>query len=535
MHVNLENAGLRKGFFTTSFVNFLKTLGSTDTKGFLFCFAFGFAVRMTPVILAYPFPIGYDTINYAAAIKNGITLNDWASMFSPWLFYAMLLPFYRFFGVDPFSLLSLAGPLLYGFNVLGIYYFARKWLDWVGQKALMAAVFFAFQLASLRMSWDLHRNMLGLAVLLFALPQIRFVNEKKRLALFCLLSLLVVFSHQAVAFVMFAAVSWIIFSKLLKGEKTVSLRIFLALLPALSLFLTQAYSTQFAIRSDVGQNVIRTAQPPVRLGGLFFLTSYYDGSAITYLNIVAQVLTLFAVLYALSLPMVFVGFFGNKLLEGWTVTLLFGSFGLLATPFCALLSWQRWMFMLVYPFTFYAVEGVERTLRSNVNCGSTLNPGRIKLSTKWLLGLCSLMLLFASLFVAFPLIDGRSGVFSLPTTLQYFPSTMQHNTIPLQDVDGTVEALKWLNDHVNAHSSILVNPYFLSWAYLVLNKSCAIVLYDSDVDDALTSALQNGANSVYLISWNEEVWEPSVAVPSCFRPAVNSGRISVFEYQASSV
>jgi len=56
----------------------------------------------------------------------------------------------------------------------------------------MVAFFFAFQLGALRISWDLYRNTLWLAILLFALPLICKTETKRDFVLSTLLSLLVV-------------------------------------------------------------------------------------------------------------------------------------------------------------------------------------------------------------------------------------------------------------------------------------------------------------------------------------------------------
>ena len=163
------------------------------SKGLVLSFVLGFTVRMIPEILSFPHPIGFDTISYAAKMKSGIAWNHWSSLFSSWLLYAILIAAYQAVRMDPFLWLKLTAPLLFGLNVCGIYYFARKALGWKIRNALLAGGFFAFQLAALRLSWDLHRNTLGLAILLFTLPLIQKVGTWKEIVCFSLLSVLVIF------------------------------------------------------------------------------------------------------------------------------------------------------------------------------------------------------------------------------------------------------------------------------------------------------------------------------------------------------
>jgi len=150
MRLSLQNVGFRRGL--------------------LLAFVFGFAVRLIPEILSFPYPIGFDTVYYAARMNSGVVWGHWSSLLSTWLVYAVLVPLYSLTEVDPFLLLKVVGPLLYGGTAAGIYYFAWKGLNWGVKKCLFASVFFAFQLAALGISWHFYRNLLGLTLLLFALP-----------------------------------------------------------------------------------------------------------------------------------------------------------------------------------------------------------------------------------------------------------------------------------------------------------------------------------------------------------------------------
>lgn len=241
-------------------------------RGFLFAFMLGFVVRLIPEVLSYQYPIGFDTIGYAARIKSGVVWYDWRWAFSTWLLYAVLIPVYRVVQVDPFLLLKLVAPTLYALNVCGVYYFARKALNWETRKALMVAGFFVFQLAALRISWDLYRNMLGLAILLFALPWIREVKTKKGFVLFILLSTLVVFGHEITSVIMFAVVLGVIVKDFFGGEKARLLRVVAAVLPALAILLMSVYLGMFSAPFPVKANVVSvndTVHPSP--DGLFFL------------------------------------------------------------------------------------------------------------------------------------------------------------------------------------------------------------------------------------------------------------------------
>lgn len=513
----------------------------SDRKGLLLSFMLGFLVRLIPEVLSYPHPIGFDTVYYAARIKKGILWAHSSSFFSMWLLDAILIPVQQIVRTDPFLLLKLTAPLLYALNVCGVYYFSRKALCWNMSKSLIVAFFFTFQLAALRISWDLYRNMFGTALLLFTLTLVQNINTKQKFALFALFSVLVVFAHQLVSIILFAVAFSLFMSNLLKGERTKSFKILVGTLPAF-IILVISLSLPYP---NVEKNVIDTYTPSSHPGGIFFLVNYLNVSDtlqhyMSYWDIAVSVLSLFGVLYLLCLPLVLVGFFRDKVLDSWTLLLLVASFDILITPFFALDYWNRWMFMLLYPFTFYAVNGVEKVLKSDGKpVSSNLKwMGWIKVSRRTSFGILFATIVFASLFIAVPPFFDRFGVFFIPFTHSLIPSTMLYNTVPLRDVKGTVHAIEWLNENMDNASSVLVHYAFLEWTNLYLDEEHVIVYYVNDAEKALTVALEHGFDSVYLIWWNENylTWRDKtigwygLTIPKYFISITSSDRISVFKY-----
>lgn len=134
-----------------------------------------------------------------------------------------------------------------------------------------------------------------------------------------------------------------------------------------------------------------------------------------------------------------------------------------------------------------------------------------------------------------PLIFDSFGVFSIPTTYSYIPSTMLYNSIPLRDVDGVVEALEWLNGQTNDDSAVLLQQALVSWAGLYLDKKYMIVQYKMDVEKALGVALMHGFDPIYVVWWNQNIGWYGITVPEHFKYTFNSDRISVFRYAPDQV
>jgi len=514
----------------------------SDRKGFLLSFILGFAVRLIPEVLSYPYPIGFDTVYYVARINSGVIWYHWTSVFSTWLLYAILVPLNSIVQ-NPFLVLKLVVPVIFALNSCGIYYFATSALRWGPRKAFVASFLFAFSMASLGLSWHFHRNMLGLAILLFALPSITKIATKRGFLWFVLLSVLVVFSHEYASLILFTVVLSLLVAQFLKGERRKLLRLVAAVSMASFVFLISIYLILLPVPFHVETNIVYAEDAVYpRPAGLFFMVDYLRVELPfmrypTYLDLVLHVISLFSLLYLAWVPLVFVGFFRNRMLDVWTVLLLATSFDALITPFFAVDLWYRWMLMLIYPFVFYMVNGIDKVLKSQSKKVAIDLRGLkwMKVSKRTVFVISSLTISFGSIFMITPLIYDRFGVFSIPTTYNYVPSTMLYNTIPLRDVNSVVEALDWLNAHMNDRSSVLLQQALVSWADLYLDRKHMIVYYQMDVEKALAVALEQGFNPIYLVWWNQTLnikWY-GITVPKSFIPIVNSDRISVFQFQST--
>ena len=510
-------------------------------RGLLFAFAFGFFLRLLPEILSFPNPIGFDTIYYAWRIKSGVVWYHWTQVFSTWLLYGMLVPVYDAVRGDPFVLLKVAAPLLFGLNAAGVYYFAVKALKWTVKNGLVTAVFFSFQLAVLAISWGFFRNMLGLGVLLFALPWlVSGLRGFREMAVFAVLSVLVVLSHEFASAILLVVVLVVVFSLLLRRDGERASRVLFASVPMFVLLLAEVYFIVVHVAYAGQVNVTYAYQSVGHYRGLFSLmTNYlvvYDTvqSYSSYLVLVSHVLSLFALLYLAVLPLVLVGFFRDRVLNSWLGLLLIGSFGSLVMPFFALDMWSRWMLMLVYPFSFYAVNGVARVLRAD---GLSVRPvfrwlNWMRVSRRALEAFVFVSVLLGSVFMATPLAAGQAGVFGFATTVAYVPSTMQSNSVPLCDTGSTVRVLEWLGGRMDNRSVLLVHDAFYNWVRLILDDRFELVYFKGDVEGAVGLALSRGFSPVYLVWWNVNIGWYGFTVPSGFLPVFSDGRISAFQYLA---
>jgi hypothetical protein len=517
----------------------LRSVNLTDRRALIACLSIGFFVRLIPELLAFPLPIGFDTIYYAAVMKSGVILTHWSNFFtSSWLLYAFIVPLYSLLQADPFLLLKVVAPLLFGLNVAGVYWFSRKMLGWNLRLGVLTGVFFALQLASLRISWDLLRNTLGLGILLFALSYIKEINSKRGFVLFASLALLSVFAHEYAAVTLLVVVLGLLVWRFFKRNlDSGSIRLGLAALPALIVFLVGMGLRIFPVSYVTETNVIDAGDAvSANVGGLPFLVDYLHiqssvDSYGSYLNLALSVGLLFAVLFLPYIFLVVKGFFKNDVLNLWTGLLLVGTFGCLLVPFAALKFWHRWMFMLVYPFTFYAVNGFERLVskfcESKTHFSSWFSDRKA----------VTMILVTFSLGIAYlatPLlmVYANASVPVVSGTYLYFSTSP---TVPYEDVNNVAEAMSWLNDNFNSTSCVALQHAFLRWGELYLDKSHAIVHFTINLDSAVSTAFSNGFSHVFFVWWNEPIGWYGISVPGSFARVQDFGRISVYEYEGVNV
>ncbi|MFW6110597.1 MAG: hypothetical protein ACOC6H_01015 [Thermoproteota archaeon] len=500
-------------------------------RGLAVAFLVGFVVRLVPELVSFPFHIGWDTIFYAYRVSEGVVWGYWDSFFSTWLPYGVMVVMGDVVGWDPFLVLKLVAPLLFGGCAAGVYFVAWKRLGWRVEKSLLASVFFSFQVAALAISWQFYRNMFGVMFLLFALPFVKEEMEWREVVWLGGLGLLVVLSHELAAvsffFVVFALVGW---GFVRRGR--VSYQLLVAVLPGLVVFLVNNFG--FHPFGGLQRNIMWLGDSDyAHVGGLYFLTDYlrvstpfehYSG----YLDLFFHVSSLFILLYALILPLVLVGYFRDKALVFWTGILGVGALGCLILPSSALLLWNRWMLMLVFPLTFFAVHGLWKALKQgSISLSSPFSWFRIP--RKIALGLVMSFVLAGALFMVLPPGERHDPV-GWGNTFPYIPSSMQRSSIPLEDTPHVNEAYRWLNTHMDDRSCLLSPYVFEFWTLLRLEEEHSALIFHQDLEKATSTALQNGYQTVYLLWWNPEMEWYHLQIPPDWIPIFHSDRITIYKY-----
>jgi hypothetical protein len=208
------------------------------------------------------------------------------------------------------------------------------------------------------------------------------------------------------------------------------------------------------------------------------------------------------------------------------------SLWLLLIPSIGLPQWWRWVLMLGLPLSIYAFLGLLRI--SDAISGVAL---KAKNLVKWRMLLETTLLVL--LVLPFGVLAGWyiSSPQSSPNALfvnqnwnTYLPPTLVGTSIKPQDVQSTVDAVKWLATNSPSGSIVLVEERFMGWALLGLPPDITVIVYpvNASPDSSLSLALSRaGGKSIFMI------WLSGHQVTN-FSEIQHFGNIAIFQSQLSS-
>lgn len=431
-------------------------------------------IRGIAEVYAGPYPSGWDCMNYYAPwtinyAKYGLINQHFFA--APPLIFLILLTIYGLTG-NVFFALKVLSPVLYGLVGVGSFYFASSYLKWEKKKSLICSLVLMCQLGALRISWDLLKNELGLALLLFLLATILNEREKrsaKSKALVIILSCLTVLSHQFVSVIYFVVLGFLLLTR--KFGQIEAKRLVLLNLLAIILFLAN-----LSIYSE-WQLPISISPPGGEL--YFHRTIYFLGSPTfsifwdylqvysSYSHLASDILLLFTILYLSILPLVIFGFWNDPIMTPFTTFLLIGAFLPLASPRYALLEWSRWMFILSYPFSIYAtnalfslkslhkesiVSKIRQTRNKNIKAISTKLAKRMKIYVY-------LLIIF---IYAISYAKGDLGPLLLANVPGYIPSSMTDASTPQVAIPDVIDNINSLNEFYLINSAPVFSDDFIN-------------------------------------------------------------------------
>jgi len=482
----------------------------------ILAFIFPLLIRSIPEILAWPWPIGFDTIfSYVPWIMNGYPLNlDLMNMLKGTRLFPLLALAMNFLINDPILTVKVLGSILYAILGLCIYLFARMVLTWHPRKSLFLVLISSIYFVSLRISWEMYRQMLGTIFLLLTLTA-RHASKPKAIPLTIVFSIFTVLSHEIAAVILLA----ILF---MEGVRCI-LRRDLERLP-LTLYSFLPVSIIFAyMLYDPRTRFIKL--PLESLEGDWFMLARFITGFLIYC-------------YAFLLPIAAYGALKlrNGFVHYWAAsTLAIGLLWPLLYPQASPPLWFRWIIFMVYPMSIYFTEGAHRVLASNKDA-----PKPVKISA---IILITFIILSAGYYLVAPPEKAFPYFSDYNPYKAYIESSMLQSTIPISDIDDVMASLDWIAENSGGGCVLILHEAFYPWSLLRDGVKCRVVLVRernlskpiretfADKLTEISEKFADNGKTVYTIWWVEgKGWYNVPSLPKSFKRLASYGDIAVYTY-----
>ncbi len=479
-----------------------KTFISKDIKIAIFLFILAVVIRAIPEIKAGIWPIGYDTFNtYAAEISSySGPLFNWVKTAN--IIYFAFLPF-KALGMDPNLIVKILGPIFYGGLIVSFYCFVRGFIKFNYLKAFLVCFLLIFQLAALRIGWDLYRNEISLIFFFWALIYLPKITQPKYLFYFTFLAILTVLSNQLVTVVFLVILLIYILAMFFRKKWEETVAALTSLIISSIVFIAVLNSSGQVLYDP---HIIFTSEK-----NYFWRYFYRYDLIMSYNQLFETIVGLFWLIYVFILPFALYGFWRmrkNLVLTTISFWLLLGTFSSLIFVGRGLLVWDRWLFMLVFPFSIYAVEAIFHLGKvvGNWKKWSHKIPILAKsLTIIFWLGFFGIIIWRAIPFLTEDYLKAKPPLANDKLN-SYFPRTMVHNSLGLWgEIESTLDCIEWFNKNTPSGSIIVVDNRYRGLMITYFDIDNRYILTNSWKETLQRSNLEiardTGLKPVYII-WN---------------------------------
>jgi hypothetical protein len=466
-------------------------------------------IRAIPEIIVGPYPLGWDTI--AFYVPNTL---DWAAgkaglaeiIGTAPLMYMISVPVYLLSRVNPVWIFKIMGPVLYGMMIGALFRFLRIGLKWPNRQALGGALLTSLYFVTLRISWDMYRNMLGLTFILLSLPLIEDLKGPRKQALLSVLILLAVASDPLTGVIALVLVGSRALISLTKQQRDEFMGMVKVVLPGAVLFLATVYTG--LIMTGVG---LVGAQAPVPTPISVSLSLGFLGYA--YLALIP--LILFGLRRVPNVELRIWSFF----CIGIVLTALLPLFGPIVESY-------RWSVLLDIPLCIFAAAGLYKMVESvHPGFGWTRSLPRLILPT-----FSALLIVSAVLYMALP---AQHAVVFYTAYPEQLPTSMVQDTIPMSDLGNLRALLDSAAARIGPTTVLITHQAIYGWAraYLPsLNDRIINYQYNSPLT-GVQMARSAGYTSILMIWWtNGTGWHNQPYVPSGFESLLAYGDLVLYTY-----
>ena len=424
-------------------------------------------LRAVPELAAYPHPIGYDVVNYY--IPKVVNFQEqWSTISNEFpLYVTFLYSLSTATGLQPPAVVTSVAVAMAGIFGLSLFYIGRTLLNLRIIQSVFLATFTVFQMAVLRTFWDLHRDVLALAAMLFVLSLLgRKDADWKVLSITLALSAITVAADRMIgALLCVSLAAYLIITR----RKDVALTAILAI-SLFSILMVASYQASYHDTNTIASWTSAINTP----------NFYNQGNLLIYFLVVNCLVAAPATIGFLHMQ--------NSLLKIPLLVSLAGSFSWLVFPENNLLAADRWIVLtgiFLSVFAGYGILHLVSRLKSNLSA----------------IVACSILAVFAVIGLAYALMPYDSPFIlygAVRNYITYFaPVTMQFNSLDIQDNDDLLLTITQINENTEHNAIIVGEPHWRGFMELYLRDDR--IYHFSNDPLALATTLEQQGHHVYLI------------------------------------
>jgi hypothetical protein len=410
-------------------------------------------VRLIPEMVAHPYPVGYDVINYYIPVITNFQ-EYWPIVSEQYPLYVLILHFFQAAtDLQPQILVSISGLILYGFFSVSLFIMSRRLFGLGEFYSMYLTLFVIFQLPVLRTAWDLHKDILSLTLFMIAISLIFPLRPK--IGWYSLIGTSFVASVAVSLDKMIGAllVGSLLIYGFVERSKYISL---------LSLIIVGFFAAAIASHyGSIGQ--------PFNVSAEYSETNLLSQNSEPYSP--KSLLTLFLVVNCPLLVSAGFGFIysDNRLLKIAVAISAIGSFSWVIFPDMRAIAADRWIFVLGIFLSIFAGYGIVRYAQTKTHPRFRRRLLCLVLGSSIILGLT---------YETMPYHLASFSKNMLGQSIEPFgPATMQFNSIAVKDTGELLRTINWINENVPKDAIIIGEKHWRGWMEIKLQEDRSFLYY----------------------------------------------------------
>lgn len=453
-------------------------LNHKDLPFYLLIFFSATCLKIVIELIAYPYPIGYDVVNYYIPMLSNFE-NEWTSILKEYPFYTYVLHLVQnLTGLSAQNTVSMIAALIFGLFAVSIFSLGKALIRNSNHLPLLISLFVILQIPVLRTTWDLHRDMFSLTMMFFAVSIIiklrnSYPNRFLDLAFLSSLSFTVlsVISDRMVG-------AWLIsvygICNILYRERTVAINFVVALV---------SFIAVLAVTDD-GYSIINSAIRSISDQGLDGQISSEAGQLSDSYN-PNNLFSYFIALNILLVPLGIIGYMRleNQMLKVILIVAFVSSITWLIFPHSSELVADRWTLLFGISLSVFSGFGFVRIIQTM----------SVRLRNNYLYILVSaiIFLVFAQLGITYAVLPYEAqlsmiGLFD-ENIHKFIPKSMQFNSVKVNQSPIILDVVHWINENTPAQSKIIGSNDWRGWFILELTDNRSYVGYER-LEDVFSNA-----------------------------------------------